>query len=152
MDSTISRSDLFRRRVLRVHGSFLIVLTIINTILTMIGWASGKGPFALWQEEQFAPVGLFQAYLIMFVIGIALWFGSNLESGLWKWDLIGLLAHLPPLAVNFIFADLFASFGFQTTSVISITIHTIWISIELLAIFYQGQEKQSVISATGNNS
>ena len=71
----------------------------------------------------------------MFVIGVALWFGSNLESGLWKWDLIGLLAHLPPLAVNFIFADLFSSYHFRSTSMFSIALHTIFISLELFAIF-----------------
>ena len=73
----------------------------------------------------------------MFVIGIVLWFGSKQEQDLWKWDLIGLLAHLPPLAVNFIFADLFASYGFQSTSLISITLHLIWISTELFAILYK---------------
>jgi amino acid transporter len=138
MNSTISHADLIRRRILRIHGSFLLVLTIINTIITMVGWMLGKGPLAVWQEQQFAAVGLFQAYLLMFVVGIALWLGSNLERDLWKWDLIGLLAHLPPVAVNFIFADLFASFHFQGMSVFSITLHMIWISIELFAIFYRG--------------
>jgi hypothetical protein len=38
----------------------------------------------------------------MFVVGVALWFGSSLESDLWKWDLIGLLAYIPPRVVNFI--------------------------------------------------
>jgi hypothetical protein len=144
MNSNNAHSDLIRRRVLRVHGSFLIILTIINTIVTMIGWAVGKGPFALWQEEQFAAVGLFQAYLIMLVIGVALWFGSNQDSNLWHWDLVGLLAHLPPLAVNFIFAHLFASFGFQGTSAFSIVLHTIWIFIELIAILYKGQSSPSL--------
>jgi len=45
----------------------------------------------------------------MFVVGIVLWLSSNQQSDLWKWDLIGLLAHLPPLVVNFIFADLYKS-------------------------------------------
>ena len=142
MNTTISHPDLIRRRILRTHGTFLLVLTVVNTILAMVGWATGKGPFALWQEIPFAAVGLFQAYLIMFVIGIALWFGSNLESDLWKWDLIGLLAHLPPLAVNFIFADLFASYHFQNTSVFSTVLHTIWISVELFAIIYKGKSEQ----------
>jgi hypothetical protein len=142
MNSTISDTDLIRRRILRIHGSFLLILTVINTIVTMVGWAFGKGPFALWQEEQFAAVGLFQAYLIMFVIGVALWFGSNLESGLWKWDLIGLLAHLPPLAVNFIFADLFSSYHFRSTSMFSIALHTIFISLELFAILYKGKPQR----------
>jgi len=139
MNSTISQSDLMRRRILRIHGTFLFFLTVAVTINTMVGWSLGKGPFALWHEQQFAAVGLFQAYLLMFVIGIVLWVGSKQEKGLWKWDLIGLLAHLPPLAVNFIFADLFASYGFQSTSLISITLHVIWISTELFAILYKGR-------------
>ena len=147
MNSSINRADLLRRKILRLHGSFLLVLTIINTVVTMIGWTLGKGPFALWKEEPFAPVGLFQAYLIMFVIGLALWFGSNQEHDLAKWDLIGLLAHLPPLAVNFIFASLFTANNFHGTSVVSIAIHTVWISIELFAILYKGQTNQAIASA-----
>jgi|KBSSwiStaDraftv2_1062776.scaffolds.fasta_scaffold102900_2 hypothetical protein len=137
MNPIISHTDLIRRRILRVHGTFLFFLTIAVTINTMVGWSLGKGPFALWHEQQFAAVGLFQAYLLMFVIGIVLWVGSKQEQGLWKWDLIGLLAHLPPLAVNFIFASLFASYGFQSTSLISISLHVIWISTELFAILYK---------------
>jgi hypothetical protein len=139
MNSTMSQPDLVRRRILRIHASFLFVLTIAATINTMIGWSLGKGLYALWHEQQFAAVGLFQAYLLMFVVGIVLWLGSNQQSDLWKWDLIGLLAHLPPLAVNFIFADLFASYGFQTTSLVSIAIHAVWISVELFAIVYRGR-------------
>ena len=139
MNPTISQADLIRRRILRVHGTFLFFLTIAATINTMVGWLLGKGPYALWHEQQFAAVGLFQAYLLMFVIGIVLWVGSRQEQGLWKWDLIGLLAHLPPLAVNFIFASLFASYGFQSTSLISISLHLIWISTELFAILYKSR-------------
>lgn len=133
----MNSTDLVRRRILRIHASFLFVLTIAATINTMIGWSLGKGLYALWHEQQFAAVGLFQAYLLMFVVGIVLWLGSNQQSDLWKWDLIGLLAHLPPLAVNFIFADLFASYGFQSTSLVSIAIHAVWISVELFAILYK---------------
>jgi hypothetical protein len=139
MNSTISQPDLVSRRILRIHASFLFVLTIAATINTMIGWSLGKGLYALWHEQQFAAAGLFQAYLLMFVIGIVLWIGSNQQSDLWKWDLIGLLAHLPPLVVNFIFADLFAAYGFQSTSLISITIHMVWIFVELFAILSRGR-------------
>ena len=83
----------------------------------------------------------------MFVVGIALWFGSHLESDLWKWDLIGLLAHLPPLAVNFIFAGLFAEYQFQGTSLFSIILHSAWIVIELFAILYKDRPRRSVPSA-----
>jgi len=137
MNTPISPADVIRRRVLRIHGTFLFFLTTAATINTMVGWASGKGVYALWHEQQFAAAGLFQAYLLMLVVGIVLWIGSTQQSDLWKWDLIGLLAHLPPLAANFIFADLFASYGFQSTSLVSITLHCIWISVELFAILYK---------------
>jgi hypothetical protein len=148
MNSTISPADVMRRRILRIHGTFLFFLTIAATINTMVGWSLGKGVYALWHEQQFAAAGLFQAYLLMFVVGIVLWLGSNQQSDLWKWDLIGLLAHLPPLATNFIFANLFASYGFQSTSLVSITLHSIWISVELFAILYKGRslpQRQVVI-------
>ena len=139
MDLIISPADLIRRRILRIHGTFLFFLTIAATINTLVGWMYGTGLYALWHEQQFAAVGLFQAYLLMFVVGIVLWVGSAQPSDLWKWDLIGLLAHIPPLAVNFIFANLFASYGFQSTSLVSISLHTIWISVELFAILYRGR-------------
>ena len=139
MERIISPADLIRRRILRIHGTFLFFLTIAATINTLVGWRYGTGLYALWHEQQFAAVGLFQAYLLMFVVGIVLWVGSAQQTDLWKWDLIGLLAHVPPLAVNFIFADLFASYGFQSTSLVSISLHTIWISVELFAILYKSR-------------
>jgi len=137
MNTNISHVDMIRHRILRIHGTFLFLLTIAATVNTMVGWSLGTGPYALWHEQQFAAAGLFQAYLLMFVIGIALWFGSGQEQGLWKWDLIAILAHLPPLSVNFIFADLFASYGFQSISAISTALHTIWIVVESFAILYK---------------
>ena len=137
MNSIISQTDSIRRRILRIHGTFLFALTIAATANTLIGWLLDKGPYALWHEQQFAAAGLFQAYLLMFVIGMVLWLGSKEEQGLWRWNLIAILAHLPPLSVNFIFADLFASYGFQSISAISTALHTLWIVVELFAIFYK---------------
>jgi len=82
----------------------------------------------------------------MFVVGVALWFGSSQETDLWKWDLIGLLAHLPPLAVNFIFSGLFASYHLQGASLFSIILHTVWITIETFAILYKGQDKKNILA------
>ena len=100
MNKMLSPSDFIRRHVLQIHSSFLLVLTLVNTVLAMVGWAMEKGPFALWQEIPFAAVGLFQAYLIMFIIGVVLWVGSHQEINLRKWDVIGLLAHIPPLVIG----------------------------------------------------
>ncbi len=137
MNTNISHADLIRRRILRIHGTFLFILTIAATANTLIGWSLGKGPYALWHEQQFAAAGLFQAYLLMFIIGIVLWMGSKQGQDLWQWNLIAILAHLPPLSVNFIFAELFASYGFQSISTISTLLHTIWIVVELFAILYK---------------
>ena len=139
MNSTISHADLIRRRVLRIHAGFLFVITLVATLITLIGWSSGKGPYALWHEQQFAAVGLFQAYLLMFVVGVVLWLGSNMAGDLRKWDLIGLMGHIPPLAANLIFANLFTAYGFHTVSIASITLHLVWISVELFAFFYKGR-------------
>ena len=141
MSTTISHPDLIRRRILRVHGSFLLILTPIMTTVAMIGWAIGKGPFALWHDIQFATPGLFQAYLLMFVVGVVLWTGSYQEGNLRKWDVIGLIAYIPPLVVNFIFINLFLSYHFQDVVIFSISLHTIWIITESYAILYKGYGK-----------
>ncbi len=140
MDTTISHPDLIRRRVLRAHGTFLLILTPIMTTVAMVGWAFGKGPFALWHVIQFATPGLFQAYLLMFIVGVVLWIGSYQESGLRKWDVIGLLAHIPPLAVDFIFIKLFLAYHFQGDAIFSITLHTFWILTEVFAILQKDRE------------
>jgi hypothetical protein len=139
MSSTLSQADQVRRRVLRVHGTFLLILTPFVTAVTLIGWRLGKGPFAMWQQQPFAAVGLFQAYLLMFVIGIVLWLGSSLDSNLWKWDLVGFLAHVPPLAANVIFFGLFTSDGFQRISVASMALHGVWMLVELFAVLFRGR-------------
>ena len=140
MKAKNNETVLIRRLILRFHGTFLFVLTIAATVNTMAGWLYGKGIYALWHEEQFAAVGLYQAYLLMFVIAITLWIGSKLEQAdLWKWELIAILAHLIPLSVNFIFADLFASRGFGNVSLISSLLHSIWICVELFAMLYLGR-------------
>ena len=144
-----TRNDLLRRRILRFHAGFLFVLTIAATLNTMVGWLYGKGVYALWHEEQFAAAGLYQAYLLMFVIAIALWIGSKLErADLWKWELIAILAHLIPLSVNFIFADLFAARGFYNVSFVSTLLHTIWISVELFAMLYLGRSQSTQLQTT----
>lgn len=144
MNTKNNETGSIRRRILRFHAAFLFVLTIGATINTMVGWLYGKGVYALWHVEQFAAAGLYQAYLLMFVIAVTLWMGSRLEQAdLWKWELIAILAHLIPLSVNFIFADLFAARGFGNVSMVSTLLHTIWISVELFALLYLGRSSLS---------
>src|SRR6266540_4950595 len=102
------------RIVLRFHGTFLILLTILLIGLSSLGTFRGTGVFDWLHSNPMADVGLFQAYSLMMLVGVVLWIGSYQEQ-LWIWDLIGLCAHIAPLLANFIFADVLAKTGLPST-------------------------------------
>lgn len=60
-----------RKRIQRIHGTILILIGMAFTINSTIGTYLGIGNFSFLQENEFALVGLFQAYLLMAIIGIA---------------------------------------------------------------------------------
>ena len=93
------------RTVLRLHGSFLILLTGFLITVSLIGTFRGVGVMAVLYTYPLVEGGLFQAYGLMMLIGIVLWIGSFQENP-GKWHVVGFLAHLSPLLANFIFADL----------------------------------------------
>ncbi len=97
-----------RKKLLRVHGSILIFIGVALTINSTIGTYLGIGIFSFLQKNEFALIGLFQAYLLMAVIGIVLWMGSTQEN-MRKWHLIGALAHIPPLTAIIMFWSHFVS-------------------------------------------
>ena len=55
-------------------------------------------------------VGLFQAYLLMSSLGVALWFGSFTDNP-GRWHVIGFLVHTAPLAANLIFWSMITQHG-----------------------------------------
>ncbi|HZG76272.1 MAG TPA: hypothetical protein VEZ72_10485 [Paenibacillus sp.] len=124
-------STKFSRLVLRSHGTFLIGLTACMLVLSTIGLYRGTGPFAFLQPNPMIDVGLFQAYALMMVVGIALWIGS-FQPNPWAWDVVGLLAHVSPLIANFMFAEPLAEIGLPST----VPMHTLLIGIELAALGY----------------
>ena len=121
-----------RKKILRIYGSILILICIALTVNSTIGTYLGVGKFSFLQNNEFALVGLFQAYLLMSIIGIALWIGST-SSEVRKFHIIGALAHFPPLAANIIFWHLFAELGLTTLAIIGITFHCLFICIETIA-------------------
>ncbi|MGP4076911.1 hypothetical protein [Halobacillus sp. K22] len=129
----------FNRGVLRFHGIFLIFLTVFMIISTTYGLYTGKGPGGFLYEEPFLDVGLFQAYGLMFVIGLTLVIGSY-DKNPWKWDVIGLLAHVAPLIANFMFVDFFAVYDLPKT----IPLHGFFITLELVAIIYYFAKRDKV--------
>ena len=68
------------RIVLRFHGSFLIVLTILLIVLSSLGTFRGAGPFAWLNENPMADVGLLQAYSLMMTVAVVLWIGSYQDN------------------------------------------------------------------------
>ncbi len=66
-----------RKKILRIHGSILILIGIALTVNSTLGTYLGIGKFSFLQNNEFALVGLFQAYLLMSIIGVALWIGST---------------------------------------------------------------------------
>ena len=121
-----------RKKVLRIHGSILILIGIALTINSTIGTYVGVGIFSFLQDNEFALVGLFQAYLLMAIIGVALWLGT-LNEGLRKWHIIGALAHIPPMAANIMFWHLFSGMGMTTPAIIAMVIHGLFITTETIA-------------------
>ena len=121
-----------RKKILRIHGSMLILIGIALTVNSTVGTYLGVGKFSFLQDNEFALVGLFQAYLLMAIIGVALWIGTT-SAGIRKLHIIGALAHFPPLAANIMFWHLFSGMGMTTLAIIGTTFHCLFICIETVA-------------------
>jgi len=124
------------RTILRLHGSFLILLTGFLITVSLIGTFRGVGVMAVLYTFPLVEVGLFQAYALMMLAGIVLWIGS-FQADPGKWHVVGFLAHLSPLLANFIFADLLAASGMPgTTPPGTIPLHGSLMLLELAALTY----------------
>ncbi len=133
-----------RNNVLLVHGVFLLVVTAINTIISLVGLRTGEGLFAFIKAIPLAEVGLLQAYLLMMLVGIVLLLNTQSDSS-WKYDLIGVAAHLIPLTALFLFQDTIKEIMGIRIFIASAVIHIPWIIIELITAYLQyhkSHEKQ----------
>ncbi|ULQ58308.1 hypothetical protein KJS94_08885 [Flavihumibacter rivuli] len=123
-----------RNYILLVHGIFLLLVTTANTFQSLVGLSSGKGIFGFLNALPIAEVGLFQAYLLMMLIGIVLLLNMRSEHS-WKYDLIGAVAHLIPLlALVFFYSEIRKTMGADIIKA-SCFIHLPWITIELITAF-----------------
>ena len=127
------------RTVLRLHGSFLILLTGFLITVSLIGTFRDVGVMAFLSTNPLVEVGLFQAYSLMMLVGIVLWIGSFQENP-GKWHTVGFLAHLSPLLANFIFADLLVPIGLPST----IPLHGSLILVELATLIYYFSKTEPV--------
>jgi hypothetical protein len=125
-----------RNNVLLIHGLFLLIVTSVNTIASLVGLQTGEGMFAFIKTMPLAEVGLFQAYLLMMLTGLILLMNTRSEHS-WKYDIVGVLAHLIPLAALFLFQDVVKEIMGVKIFIASSLIHIPWIIIESITAFVQ---------------
>lgn len=134
-----------KNKVLLVHGWFLLVVTIGNTISSLLGLYKGVGPFSFNAQIPMAEVGLFQAYLLMMLIGIVLLLNVR-QAQSWRYDVLGIVAHLIPLAALFLFQDVVKEIMGENIFMASALIHIPWILIEFITSIRQYKIENGTIS------
>jgi hypothetical protein len=112
----------FRRRLLRTHGTILVLVALANAVATTIGWKTGTGLFGFMHENPMVWVGLIQAYLLMMIIAVLLVLGSN-QANARKWNVVGALAHCAPLVAALSSMDVFDSMGALGNVRVAIAFH-----------------------------
>src|SRR6266576_4472863 len=100
----------FRRWLLRIHGTILTLVALGSAVATTIGWMTGTGLFGFMQKNPMVWVGLIQAYLLMTIIAVLLVIGSG-QANARKWNVVGALAHCPPLIAALSSLSVFESMG-----------------------------------------
>src|SRR6266853_1493035 len=115
----------FRRWLLRIHGTILALVALGSAVATTIGWMTGTGLFGFMQQNPLVWVGLIQAYLLMTIIAVLLVLGSG-EANARKWNVVGALAHGPPLIAALSSLDVFESIGALRLVRVAIAFHFLW--------------------------
>ena len=80
-------------------------------------------------------VGLIQAYLLMTIIAALLVIGSKEENPR-RWNVVGALAHCPPLIAALSSLSVFKSMGALGFVRVAIAFHIFWLCLETLAALY----------------
>jgi hypothetical protein len=130
-----SRVPTFRRRLLRIHGTILTLVALGSALATTIGWKTGAGPFGFMRQNPMVWVGLIQAYLLMTIIAVLLVLGSG-QAKVRKWNVVGALAHCPPLIAALSSLAVFESMNALATVRVAIAFHFVWLCLETLAALY----------------
>src|SRR5260370_233692 len=126
---------MFRRRLLRLHGTLLRVVALGSGLAPTSGGCVGTGVFGFMQQNPMVWVGLIQAYLLMAIIAVLLVLGSG-QANVRKWNVVGALAHCAPLIAALGSLAVFESMGALGIVRIAIAFHLVWLCLETLAAVY----------------
>jgi len=121
-----------RRKILRCHAVFLMLLTSALTILVYLGLFAGLGPYADLADPPLILVGYVQAYPLMGLVGAALWMGSHSLSPK-RFSLLAIAAHLVPVATLVTMWEPIINSSIASKLPLSFVIHGGWIATELLS-------------------
>jgi hypothetical protein len=128
----MNRMTTIRRTITRVHAVVLMLVSLSALAVSSAGHFGGVGVYGFLRDNPIGYGGLYQAYLLMFIIAIALWLGASQATTL-RWHVIGLLAHLPPLTgLILLWSDFSAVVG-AAVGIGSLTFHMLWIVVESIA-------------------
>jgi hypothetical protein len=127
-----SRIARFRWGLLRTHGTILTLVAVSSAVGTTVGRMTGTGLFGFMQRNPMVWVGLIQAYMLMTIIAVLLVLGSA-QANTRKWNVVGALAHCPPLIAALSSLDVFRSMGALGIVRVSIAFHILWLCLETFA-------------------
>ena len=90
------------------------------------------------RQQPLVWVGLIQAYLLMAIIAVLLALGSRDENPR-KWNVVGALAHVPPLIAALSSLAAFAPLGASSIVWLPISFHLLFLLLEGCAALYPGR-------------
>lgn len=123
---------MWRRLLLRTHGTILTFAALVAATATTLGRVTGDGPFGFMHGNPMVWVGLLQAYLLMAIIAVLLVLGS-FEERTRKWHVVGALAHVPPLLVALTSLGVLRTLGAGELVWIPIAFHLTFLVLEAFA-------------------
>lgn len=109
-----------------------MLVALGSAVATTVGWMTGSGLFGFMRQNPLVWVGLIQAYLLMTLIAVLLILGSG-QVNARKWNVVGALAHCPPLIAALSSLDAFESMGALGIVRVAIAFHIVWLCLEVSA-------------------
>ena len=122
------------RLILRAHAVFLILLTLALTSGASLGYFTGRGPYGGLVANPEAFAGLAQAYPLMCLVAVALWFGSRSEAPM-RYSFLAIAAHCVPLSVLAILWEPISTSSIAPPVAVSFLIHGAGIVAELYSMW-----------------
>jgi len=122
------------RLILRGHAISLMLLTLALTSGAFLGYFTGHGPFRGLAANSEAFAGLAQAYPLMCLVAVALWFGSRSDAPR-RYSVLAIAAHCVPLTILTILWGPISTSPIAPPVLVSFLIHGRGIAAELFSIW-----------------